>query len=137
MATPKKNGVHHLEGQTELFGGLRSILQGKTSSDDANRKAVDSIRESYPLIAEILGGMKAEKGQPEVLPGTLNFYVRDGVVKFSINVKSEKTTLFGDLADIAKPFDSIECALAAGKFASKPYSEQKGSYTPEQEAALI
>jgi hypothetical protein len=113
------------------------MLAGKKDDGGKDRKAVDCIREVFPMVADILGGIEAGKGQPAILPGTISFWLKDGVARFSVNVKSAEMSFIGDVADLANPFKSVELAMVSGKVSSKRYTERASSMTPEQEKLLL
>lgn len=136
MTRKNTNGAAELPGQSHLFGDLREMLKGKAGDDGAARKAVEDIRDAFPLVADILGGIAGGKGQPEILPGTITFFVKDGVARFSINVKSAEMSFIGDLADVADPWNSVEIAMKTGKVSSKRYTEQKPSLTETEKTAI-
>jgi len=105
-------------------GGLRGLLGKDKDYDGEAYKAVESIREECPLVAEILGGVKASQTEPAVAPGSITIYFREGRLCWSANVKSAKATFFGTVADITNPWGSINSALLLGECSQKEYSER-------------
>jgi hypothetical protein len=137
MASNTKNGVHKDADQHATSDSLRSLLGGGGDDPRKLRALLDPIREACPIVAELLGGMLADKGQPAVDPGTITFFVREGKIRFSANVKSAEKTFIGEVADIVNPFESVELALAFGNVSSKRYTERQSTMTEEQKSAIV
>lgn len=137
MTTKMKNGSQALEGQKDLFPSLRGLITGKTDVADKARKSVDGIREKYPIIADVVGGVAGDGKNAELEPGKLSFFTRDGVFRFSLFVKSAETIFFGDVEDPSDPFGSAEFAMKTGKFSQKHQPVQTNSYTKEQQDVLL
>lgn len=112
------------------MAGLRGLLKKDENHDEKAYKAAEVLRAKWPVIAEILGGTPAAGKEAAISPGTITLFVGDGQFRFSANVKSEKRTLIGDIADATSPFDSIEYALSEGLCRQKEYTERvNGSAT--------
>jgi len=119
------------------MAGLRDLLQKENRNGSHARKAVEALQKEYPLVAELLGGLEAKDGQPEVSPGTITIFVHEGKARFSINVKSAEKTFIGDLADVVNPWGSINSALMMGDVSSKRYTDRTPSYTDEQKSRIL
>lgn len=131
----KSNGESNGKGSGGAFD-LRSLFVGAKSTHTNDRKAVARLGGDYPLIAAILGGSEAQGDTPEVEPASITFFVREGKIRFSANVKSADTTIIGEVGDALNPWQSIESALMAGQVSSKRYSDRK-SISAEQEKLLM
>lgn len=137
MATNTKNGVSKHEDMAEAPGNLRSLLGGKDGGVRSSRKLVEPLRDEYPLVAEILGGLEASGKEPEVPGGTITFSIREGKIRFTANVKSAKKTFYGDVADIANPWGSVNSAFLTNQVAEREYTERTASLTEEQKSLLL
>lgn len=136
----KDNGGNHASSAKTVaipVGGLRALLNKGADVSEANSKAVEAIREEAPIVADILGGSPQVGENPGIEPGSITIYVRQGQLKWSAIVKSEKLKFFGDLADITKPLQSINCALMLGEYGVGDYTEQKPSYTEAQKKVIL
>lgn len=119
------------------MAGLRDILKAEKDNGCEARKAVKIIAKEFPHVAEILGGIQGKEGETEVSPSAITIWIQDGQARFSTNVKSMSRTIIGDVADLAKPWESINYAIGDGKVSSKRYSEPKASMTEEQKTLLL
>lgn len=137
MAANTKNGVHKDADQQTGGGGLRALLAGGSDDNSKNRGAVESLRSEAPTVADILGGIPADAKNEEVLGGTITFFVRDGVMRFTCNVKAAGKTFIGDVAAPLSPWESIESAFVTGKVSSKGYTERRDSYLTDEQKALL
>jgi len=115
------------EGDGTTTASVTSLFYGAKDQVTLARDLVSPIRDQWPLIAQLLGGLPATNEREEVLGGTITIYIRDGQVKFVANVKSAFTTINGSVKDLKQPFDSIECALLTGEVSSKRYTERESS----------
>jgi len=104
---------------------FRDLVTGGKNEFTSRSKAVESIKESCPLVAEILTGSPAEGGNPEVSPGSVSFYLDGSQVKFAIYVKSPESKFFGVVQDVLNLFASINSALLLGDVSRKRHSEQE------------
>jgi len=120
-ANLKKNAA--LNGGT-ITGGLRGLVTGGRDACKANQKAVEALREECPLVAEILAGIPADGEQPAFEGSPITFFINDGRLRFSANVKSSLIKFVGDVADPLLPWHSINTALLTGDVSSKRYTEQ-------------
>lgn len=119
------------------MAGLRSLVTEETKNGAAARKIVEKLKDDYPWVAEILGGLEADGSQAEILPGTITIFIHEGKARFSVNVKSVEKTFIGEIGDVLNPWASINCALAMGDVSSKRYSARPASMTKEQESLII
>lgn len=119
-----KQGVSKHEGLQPLQHGVASLLFGGADPAAQCRDAVKPWADCWPAIAILLGGMPETKDQPAFDGGTVTFFVRDGKIRFSVNVKALDKTFIGEVADPLKPFDSVELAMTTGMVSSKRYSER-------------
>jgi len=129
-----ENGNLATPGGGDSFN-LRTLFVGGSAGHKLDRKAVARLGGEYPLIATILGGSEATSDTPEVEPASITFFVREGKIRFSANVKSADTTIIGEVSDALSPWESIEYALRAGQVSSKRYSDRKTT-SPDQEKLL-
>ena len=123
-------------GTTTKPGSMRDLLTRKKDPSIEAQKIVACLREDYPYVADLLGGMPEKGDQKAVSPGTITLFVHEGKARFSANVKSEELTFIGDVADIANPLGSINTALAMGDVSSKRYTDRT-STTADQEKYLL
>lgn len=107
-----------------VSGGLRALLNGGRDYEKAAQEAVAAIKEEFPIVAEILGGLPKTADAEAVAPGTITIYIHEGRARFTINVKSSSQTIFGELEDIVNVWGSINCALLTGSVSSKRYTER-------------
>jgi len=107
-----------------LSGGLRGLLSGGTDHAKEAQKIVQVLREAYPLVAEILGGLPATSEFEAVAPGTITIYIHESRVRFTANVKSNSQTLFGEVGDVVNIWASINLALLTGQVSSKRFTER-------------
>jgi len=107
-----------------VSGGLRSLLNGGKDYEKAAQQAVEALKEEFPIVAEILGGIPKSADAEAVAPGTITIYVHEGRARFTINVKSYSQTLFGEVEDVVNIWGSINCALLTGAVSSKRYTER-------------
>lgn len=119
------------------MAGLRDLLTKEKPNGEAARKLCKPLSKEFPFVAEILGGIEAKGDQIEVSNGTITFYVHDGKIRFSANVKSAEKTFIGDVADILNPWGSINTALQMGDVSSKRYTDPKASLSDEQKSLLL
>lgn len=130
MSNAKGNG--HARTEQDAPGrssGIRSLFVGSRKTFELERRAVAALNEQYPAVAAILGGLEAEGPNPETEPGSITFFVREGKIRWSANVKSADTTLIGEVGDVLNPWGSINTALELGEVSSKRYTERKTSST--------
>lgn len=134
MSQEKENGNGKIvsTGAGSAFD-LRSLFVGAKSAHGIDRRAVAKLGVEHPVIASILGGSEATGETPEVAPGSITFFVREGKIRFSANVKSADTTIIGEVADALTPWESIEYALMAGEVSSKRYSARTPSLGKEED----
>lgn len=111
------------------MAGLRDLLNKGKDHDAEAYKICEVLRQEFPLVAEILGGMPAEGTQPAVSPGTITFFVREGRVRFSANVKSQEKTFIGEIADALNPWGCVNTALLTGDVSSKRYTDRMSGQT--------
>lgn len=126
----RKNAA--LNGGT-ISGGLRGLVTGGKDVIQINQKAVEVLRETCPLVAEILAGVPASGDQPAFEGSTITFFVNDGRLRFSANVKSSLIKFVGDVADPSLPWESINTALLTGEVSSKRYTEQETTSKTKEE----
>ena len=112
------------------MAGLRQLLKKEDNLDEQALKAAKVLEKSWPIVAEILGGSAATKTEDAISPGTITFFFHDGKWRFSANVKSEKKTIIGDVADIAKPWDSVNYAISEGECRQKEYTDRMNGSAP-------
>lgn len=125
MATNNvRNGESKHENSRGPTPSISALFYGAKDQVALARDLVEPIRDQWPLIADILGGLPATKEREAILGGTITIYIRDGQVKWSANVKGAETTFNGEIKDLKQPFDSIECALLTGQVSSKRYTER-------------
>ena len=110
-----------------LSGGLRTLLNGGKDYEKAAQQAVEALKEEFPIVAEILGGLPKTADAEAVAPGTITIYVHEGRARFTINVKSCSQTIFGELEDIVNVWGSINCALLTGAVSSKRFTERNAT----------
>lgn len=137
MAKANANNGGVLEGQRELFGSLRGFLGGDLDEVKRAGKVVDPMREKFPVVCEILGGIAGDSKHDAVMGGTLTFFVREGKLRFSCNVKSAEKTFIGEINDVLEPWEGVEFAFRCGAVSSKRYTEHKPTLTKEQESLLL
>lgn len=112
------------------MAGLRSVLKKENDHDAEAFKEAKVLAAKTPIVAEILGGSPAAKGEEPIAPGTITFFFREGKWRFSANVKSASKTFIGDVGDILKPWESIEFAMSEGECRQRDYTERtNGSAT--------
>lgn len=111
---------------------LRGLLFGGRDRNAQAKKAVEPIEKDYPVVAEILAGCEAEGDSPAIPGGTISFWIYDGRLRASVNVKSQGKCFFLDVADITKPWASIQLAIELGEFGEK--AEDVRRSTTEQPA---
>jgi len=121
-------------GTTTKPGSMRDLLTRKKDPSIEAQKIVACLREDYPYVADLLGGMPEKGDQKAVSPGTITLFVHEGKARFSANVKSEELTFIGDVADIVNPLGSINTALAMGDVSSKRYTGQANSLGKAEDA---
>lgn len=114
-------------GMVYSMATFRDLVSGGKNELSARQKAVKTISEECPLVAEILTGSPAEGVLPEVSPGSISFFLDGSQLKFAIYVKSPEQKFFGIIQDIANPWQSINSALLIGDVSRKRHSEQNGS----------
>lgn len=133
MAKSKEvsNGESNGNGQGDSFD-VRSLFVGSKSGHDVDRRAVEKLGVEHPLIATILGGIGPQGDVAEVEPGSITFFVREGRIRFSVNVKSADTTIIGEVADAVNPWQSVEYALKGGQVSSKRYSDRPSASKEDQ-----
>lgn len=119
------------------MASFRDLVTGGKNEHASREKGSKSLKKETPLVAEIFTGTPAEGANSEVSPGTISFYMDGAQLKFSIYVKSPEVKYFGVVADILKPFESVNSALLMGDVSRKRHSEQgNGKTDPEKEALL-
>lgn len=111
------------------MAGLRQLLKKEDNLDEQALKAAKVLEKNWPIVAEILGGSAATKTEDAISPGTITFFFHDGKWRFSANVKSEKKTILGDVADITKPWESVNYAVSEGECRQKDYTGQRNGQT--------
>lgn len=119
------------------MAGLLDLLKQEKDNGNEARKACKTIAKDFPHVAEILGGIAGKEGQETVSPSAISIWIQDGQARFSTNVKSANRTIIGDIADLAKPWESINYAIGDGKVSSKRFTEPKASVTEAQEKLLL
>jgi len=119
------------------MAGLRDLINGGKDHAAEALKAAKPLQKEYPIVAEILGGMPEKGDQPAVSSGTITFFVSDGRIRFSANVKSAEKTFIGDISDILNPWGSINSVMLVGDVSSKRYTDQKASKTDPEKQALL
>jgi hypothetical protein len=119
------------------MASLRDLVTKESPNGKASRKIADQLREKYPLIAEILGGVEKNGDQPEISAGTITVFLREGKARFSANVKSAEATFIGEIEDISNPWGSIEVALQTGQVNQKKYTEQFNRLSDDQKKLLL
>jgi len=129
-ANLRKNAA--INGGT-ISGGLRGLVTGGKDVCKQNQKAVEVLREECPLVAEILAGIPADGEQPAFEGSPITFFINDGRLRFSANVKSSLIKFVGDVADPLLPWHSINTALLTGDVSSKRYTEQPYTRTETME----
>lgn len=117
-------------------GSMRDLLSKKKDPSVEAQKVVAPLREDYPYVAELLGGMAESGEQKAISPGTITLFVHEGKARFSANVKSEEVTFIGDLEDIVNPLGSINTALAMGDVSSKRYTGPASSSQKDADCLL-
>lgn len=123
-------------GKNGKAGSMRDLLTRKKDPSIEAQKIVACLREDYPYVADLLGGMPEKGDQKAVSPGTITLFVHEGKARFSANVKSEELTFIGDVADIANPLGSINTALAMGDVSSKRYTDRSSTSTDNEKYLL-
>jgi len=119
-----KKPVHeYLKGEL-VAGGLRGLLKGGKNYEQEAQKIVEKLKEDYPFVAEILGGLPATQTDEAVAPGTITIYIHEGRARFTCNVKSSSQTIFGEVGDIVNIWASIDLALLTGQVSSKRFTER-------------
>jgi len=116
-----------------ISGGLRGLVTGGKDHGKINQKAVEALREECPLVAEILGGIPASGEQEAFEASPITFFVNDGRLRFSANVKSSLIRFVGDVADPNLPWHSINTALLTGEVSSKRYTEPESTTKKTEE----
>jgi len=119
------------------MAGLIDLLKQEKDNGTEARKACKAIAKDFPHVAEILGGIAGKEGQEPISPSAISIWIQDGQARFSTNVKSASRTIIGDIADLSKPWESINYAIADGKVSSKRFTEQKSNVTEEQQKLLL
>lgn len=109
------------------MAGFRSLVTTKEDGHEARAKGAETIKEMWPTLYEVLVGTEKTATDMEVPPATVAVFLEGTKAKFVINVKGGEHTFFGVVADLAKPFDSIECALMMGEVSRKRDSGRKYS----------
>lgn len=120
-----------------IMAGLRDLLNKGRDNDAEAQKIVKPLAKEFPLVAELLGGMPEKGDQAAISPGTVTFFVHDGKMRFSANVKSAEKTFIGDVADILNPWGSINTALLTGDVSSKRYTERPNSSLTKEKEGLL
>lgn len=133
-AKGENNGESNGKGSGDTFN-LRSLFVGAKSGHAVDRRAVEKLGVQYPAIAAILGGSEPSGDVAEVEPGSITFFVREGRIRFSANVKSADTTIIGEVSDALSPWESIEYSLRAGEVSSKRYSDRLNGGGKKEEIA--
>lgn len=108
-------------------GSLRSLFNQSGDTTASTRKVLSMLLDDHPYVVDMLGGMPADGDLPAVPGSALTLYVRDGQLKWSINVKAIHQTFFGVVEDPLNLWGCINCALAMGDCSQKDYTEQKPS----------
>ena len=54
-----------------ISGGLRGLLKGGKDYEKEAQKIVQALKEEFPFVAEILGGLPADATNEAVAPGTI------------------------------------------------------------------
>jgi len=107
-----------------ISGGLRGLLKGGKDYEKEAQKIVQALKEEFPFVAEILGGLPADATNEAVAPGTITIYIHEGRARFTCNVKSSSQTIFGEVGDIVNIWASIDLALLTGQVSSKRFTER-------------
>lgn len=77
---------------------------------------VPEFFESYPSLAEVMGGVEGGNGQSAILPHTLMLFWEGDRMKFCLNRSGSPTVCFGCVPDPLKALESIDTELAQGRF---------------------
>jgi len=137
MMNDPTNLVEHLTRWGVQMPSLRDLVKKEATNGKANREAVKALRKDFPTVAELLGGLEAKGDLPEVASGTITFYVHDGKVRATANVKDLFVSFVVDIPDLLEPWKCLEFALKSGECRQKEYTGQKAKTTPEQEKVLL
>lgn len=109
------------------MAGFRDLVTQKGDGHEERAKGAKEIKKMWPTLYEVLVGSEKTATDLEVPPSTVAVFLEGTKAKFVINVKGGEATFFGVVADITKPFDSIECALMMGEVSRKRDSRQRYS----------
>lgn len=97
-----------------------SLFRERYGSVVCRRGAVEALlpefRESYPAIAEVMGGVEAENGSAAILPHTLMLFWEGDRMKFCLNRSGSPTVCFGCVPDPLQALESIDKELREGRF---------------------
>lgn len=116
---------------------LWSLLNKGKDNGKNSRQLARPLIKDFPIVAEILGGLAAKGDQPEVAGGTITFFIHEGKIRFSANVKSAEQTLIGEVADILNPWGSINSACLVGDVSSKRYTERNAMAQAEANGVKV
>jgi len=95
---------------------------------EANVKLLAKFAEQWPLVAEYLLGLPAEKKEDSVLPSSVRFFLNGGRLKVQISPKGSKSCLYATIEALDDVVTSLEEALRLGKYEVKRVDEQKIPY---------
>lgn len=99
------------------------LLQAENGSHEAKEKALATLAQEAPLVAQVLGGRAASANTPEISGGSVSFYMDGNRMKFTIFVKSPEQKFFGVVADPVNPWESVNTALLLGDVSRKRHSD--------------
>lgn len=119
------------------MAGLRDLLNGGKDYASEALRIAKPLAKDYPIVAEILGGLPEKGDQASVSAGTITFFIHEGKMRFSANVKGAEKTFIGEVGDPLNPWGCVNSAMLVGDVSSKRYTDRKASMTDEQKTLLL
>lgn len=93
-----------------------------------NVKLLEGFAQRWPLVAEYLLGLPAEKKEDSVLPSSVRFFLNGGKLKVQLSPKGSKSCLYATIDKLEDPLTELEDALRLVKYEVKRVDEQKIPY---------
>lgn len=124
-------------GSVRSVGSIRSLINEKGDFNGGREKAVETIKEFAPLVAECLAGCPKDSQGEEMPPGSITFWLDGPVAKFTYSVKTISVTYYGTVADLAKPWESVNSALLMGEVSRKRHSVNENTLAELDKAGKV